>query len=183
MKYLLLLFAIGLLGTCIVFFKWQQFKTAEGRILSAASQNYQLDLYNRCIVHLMNYEGFSATPYKQGDHYYIGYGHQIRPGEVFTSVTQVEALHMLHADFQRHSVAPDTFTDVKRYAIALFCFNLGVDTWNNSTMARMLDGSIPYNEHTFRAVWLSYCKFDGKQHPKLRERREFELKLFKGETK
>lgn len=43
-------------------------------------------------------EGLRLEPYSAGGYNYIGYGHQIQPGESFTTITEAEAEALLRAD-------------------------------------------------------------------------------------
>ncbi len=43
-------------------------------------------------------EGLRLKPYSAGGYSYIGYGHQIQPGESFTTITEAEAEALLRAD-------------------------------------------------------------------------------------
>jgi len=43
-------------------------------------------------------EGLRLEPYSAGGYDYIGYGHQIQPGESFTTITEAEAEAILRAD-------------------------------------------------------------------------------------
>ncbi len=51
---------------------------------------------------LLIYEGFFPTPYDDGyGNITIGYGHLIKSGESFTSITEKEALNLLAQDLNR----------------------------------------------------------------------------------
>jgi GH24 family phage-related lysozyme (muramidase) len=138
-------------------------------------------IYQMCINHIMEYEGFSPTPYKLGSFKYIGFGHQIRNNDKF-KITIDEAEELLVIDFnKRIDIARKMYptkTINKHYAIALFMYNLGSQTWRNSSMNKMLNGTLDYTPEMFIAVWSSYCKYGNRINQKLVERRNFELKLY-----
>lgn len=53
---------------------------------------------NAGIQLLQEFEGFRATPYPDGSKWAIGYGHNIRTGETFSSISKSEALSLLISD-------------------------------------------------------------------------------------
>ena len=54
---------------------------------------------NNCVKFVAEYERFRATPYDDGSgNITIGYGHVIKNGELFTSITEQEALNILAND-------------------------------------------------------------------------------------
>ena len=68
-------------------------------------------------------------------------------------------------------------------AVAMLMYNIGDGRIAKSgddytTIHKMLSGWIPFEDHAFRVSWISFCKIDGKENRRLRERREFEMKLW-----
>lgn len=90
-------------------------------------------------------EGFSATPYKDtAGNWTIGYGHLIKAGESFSSITEAEARALLEADLaeaqravQRNVAAPVSQNQFD--ALVSFVYNIGGDAFKNSTLLAKLN--------------------------------------------
>jgi lysozyme len=129
---------------------------------------------------LKQWEGFSATPYADGNGRSIGYGHQIQPGENLERVTRDEAEAILRKDVARVESAIDRLvtvklTDGQRKALILFLFNIGEPAFAKSTMRKMLNAERYGDAAKQFSRWV-YCK--GKVHAGLVERRKKERAIF-----
>jgi len=96
---------------------------------------------------LKEYEGFRPTPYKdQGGKLTIGYGHLIKPGEKFTTLTQAQAVELLQKDIAVAEASLRRYLRVtlseNRYsAIVCWVFNLGEGNLAESTLLKKLNAA------------------------------------------
>lgn len=78
-----------------------------------------------------NNEGFSATLYKDNGKWCIGFGHDVQPGESFTTITRPEAEQLLSQDFSTriepalNKLVPSDCTQNQFDALADFAYNEG----------------------------------------------------------
>lgn len=141
-------------------------------------------LYNSAIDHIKDYEGYRAHIYIDNDGAEtVGYGHHIKDNEFFlTPMTEGEADKLLRCDFNHRietveEIHGDTLPYCKKIAITLLLYNIGSTKYRKSTVRKKVDLYLPPDK-----IWVKYCHYrkDGVMvaHPKLRERREFELKMY-----
>lgn len=91
-------------------------------------------------------EGFSATAYPDQQGFMtIGYGHKMLPGESYPNgITQAQADAMLQHDMSRATNAVNRSISVplnanQHAALVSFAYNVGVNAFLNSTLARLLN--------------------------------------------
>ena len=121
-------------------------------ILMGSSQqmrNYAVEVYdevtNMALSLIKKLEGFRATPYKDtGGRLTIGYGHLIKPGESFSSISEAEAEDLLRADTAMASNAVNSLVSVdlsenQITALTSFVYNIGTGAFQKSTMLRKLN--------------------------------------------
>jgi lysozyme len=86
------------------------------------------------------FEGYSATPYKDtAGKPTIGYGHLIKPGEVFGAVSNSQATALLAADLESAEDAVTrlvkvTLTQTQFDACVSWVYNLGETNFKTSTL-------------------------------------------------
>lgn len=142
------------------------------------------NLYETAIVHIKSYEGFREKTYIDNDgSKTIGYGHHIQKGESFMPpISEYDADSVLKEDLNKRIVQAqkfhgDTLSESESIAIAMFIFNCGSGTYGRSSIITKIRSNIMPDD-----TWVQYCKYkkDGVYvaHPKLKTRREFELKLY-----
>jgi lysozyme len=89
---------------------------------------------------IKTFEGYSATPYKDSaGKPTIGYGHLIKPGEVFGAVSNSQATTLLATDlgFAEDAVnrlVTVTLTQPQFDACVSWVYNLGATAFGNSTL-------------------------------------------------
>jgi len=89
---------------------------------------------------IKKYEGFEATPYEDaGNRSTIGWGHLIRPGETFTSVTQDQAEQLLEDDLADDEGAVSRMVSAplnenQFSALVSFTFNVGAGNFRGSDL-------------------------------------------------
>lgn len=94
---------------------------------------------------IKHFEGFSATPYKcPAGVTTIGYGHVIKPGEHFTTITQELASQILMLDIRSAEASVNHLIKVKLNrnqfsALVSFVFNLGHGNFASSTLQKVVN--------------------------------------------
>jgi len=147
--------------------------------------------YMLALDEIRKYEGLRLEPYDYKGNWYIGYGHLIKKREplLHNGITEQEAEAILNEDLDRRIIYAHKRYNVvgdKALALAMLIYNLGDIKYfkdingvrHVTTVHKMLSGWIPFDDHAFRVSWISFCKIDGKENRRLRERREFEMKLW-----
>ena len=106
----------------------------------------QLELDEAGITLIDSFEGFSATPYKDVRGIWtIGYGHVIKPGEKFTSLTREAAAHLMYLDAQtawtglNKAVQKFQLSQNSVDALVSFIFNVGVGGFSSSPIPALLN--------------------------------------------
>ena len=132
---------------------------------------------------IKHFEGFSYTPYIcPAGWRTIGYGHVIKTGENFTSITKEEGEELLKKDIliAEISVLKNIEVPLEDYqfdALTSFTFNLGGGALQRSTL-RM---KVNRNEHTEAAIeFLKWVWAKGKRLRGLLIRRQAEAQLYMG---
>ena len=127
------------------------------------------------------FEGFRATPYKDvAGLLTIGFGHLIKPGEVFGAVSSVEAVGLLVRDLEEAENIVNTWVSVDLTqnqfdALVSFTYNLGGGRLKASTLLRKL------NLGDYAGAASEFPKWDmaaGLHVPGLTRRRNAEQRLF-----
>jgi lysozyme len=91
---------------------------------------------------IKQFEGFRAIPYKDVKGLLtIGWGHLIKPGEVFGALSSVEATAILSRDVQEAQDCINFYVKVALTqnqfdALCSFVFNLGCANFHNSTLCK-----------------------------------------------
>lgn len=118
----------------------------------------------------------------------VGYGHLVRPGEVFDHpLTQEEALELLRKDVDEHEAETLALVKVpiqphEQDALVSFVFNTGATAFETSTMLKMLNDGKPRADVADQFTRWVYGTKDGKKVrlPGLVKRRNVEAALFLG---
>jgi lysozyme len=138
-----------------------------------------------CLNFLKGFERFVPVPYDDGYGYMtIGYGHLIKPGEVFTSVTKEQALDILARDvgIAERGVLRNTrvpLEDCQFDALVSFTFNAGCGAYQRSRI-RMAVNREDHDE-VIRLFPKSFITSGGKYSRGLVRRRKGEAAMYKGE--
>lgn len=93
---------------------------------------------------LMAREGFAAEPYADFKGNSIGFGHLIKPGERFTSITREEGAELLAADvaWAEAAVRSAVLVPINQAqfdALVSFAFNVGAGAFARSTLVRRIN--------------------------------------------
>lgn len=137
---------------------------------------------------LKSEEGFSAEPYSDDRagtdrvEYSIGYGHQIKPGEDLTYVTEAQADALLAADVADSERAVRTAVNVPLSvgqfdALVLLAYNIGAAAFRSSTLVRMINAG---DYAGAAAQFPRWVRAGGQVNSTLVARRERERAIFEG---
>ena len=147
--------------------------------LSAQSKRRRLaDLppFERAVVCIRYFEGMHGKK----DYPYVGYGHQLLPGEHFTAaMTERQADSLLRADLWK------CFEHFKGYGkdallLTLLAYNVGVGRllgYGNHPKSRLIR-KIKSGDRNYYREFVSFCRYKGKVLRGLVKRRKVEFALF-----
>lgn len=130
-------------------------------------------------------EGFRSTPYRDtGGVWTIGFGHAIKKGEHFTSITREQALALLNEDsaFAQNAVNDCVTVPLEQHqfdALVSFVYNVGERAFKGSNLLKRLNKGQCQEVPTELRRW----RFDnGHPVPGLSRRREAEIDIFTGKV-
>lgn len=128
-----------------------------------------LSLYERAILIIKHFE----TLHKARHWPYVGYGHQVQPGERFRrgqELTEAQADVLLRKDFNKFCAL---YRHMGRDSIlcAALAYNCGPGVVNKSTFYKRLKSG----NRDIAASYTAHCRYKGKPHQGLKDRRLSEL--------
>lgn len=135
-------------------------------------------------IELITYfEGFSAKPYYcPSGLLTIGYGHVVRQGENFTTITEQQGKDLLKLDLREFEKAVTKLVKIPLLphefdALVSFVYNVGSGAFEKSTLLKLLNEGRPKQE--VAGQFLRWCKGpNDKVLPGLARRRIAEVSLF-----
>ena len=154
-----------------VFFLFCQPTLAQHRVRLA-----DLPSFERAVVVVKYFEGMHSWK----NYPYVGYGHQLQPGEHFTAdMTERQADFLLRADLMKRLMI---FKDYGKDALllAVLSYNVGVGRllgYGNHPKSRLLR-KIEAGDWDIYREYLSFCRYKGKVLRGLIKRRKVEFSLF-----
>lgn len=144
-----------------------------------------MEISNKGLELIKQFEGFSATVYKDVvGKPTIGFGHLIKPGEVFGCIGSMEATQLLSKDCKEAEdcVNDKVTAEINQNqfdALVSFTYNLGCGALGESTLLKYV------NLYNFDLASKEFPKWDhagGKVVDGLLKRREAEASLFMEEV-
>ena len=132
--------------------------------------------FERAVVVVKYFEGL----HRKGCYPYVGYGHQLQPGEHFSSnMTERQADSLLRADLWK------CFEHFKGYGkdallLTLLAYNVGVGRllgYGKHPKSRLLR-KIEAGDRNFYREYVSFCRYKGKVLRGLVKRRKVEFAVF-----
>jgi len=143
--------------------------------------------YDLCINNMKKNESLQLNTYKCPAGYpTIGYGHMLKKGEQFSTITEQQADSLLEADFNtsiQEAYRITGFTGDRCLAFAHFFFAFGTNKYYKSTLRKIIEGSKDVQREDIEREWLGWCNYkdtSGVWHevPALKKARQFEVDLF-----
>ena len=129
----------------------------------------ELPLFERAVLIIKKFE----TMHKPKHWPYVGYGHQVQPGEPYrrgVQLTEAQADALLRKDLAKFV---SLYTAYGKDAVLLgaLAYNCGPGVVNKSSILKKLKAG---DRNIFKA-YTSHCRYKGKPHAGLRKRRITEL--------
>jgi lysozyme len=168
--WLWILIAIAAVGGGVLYMNRGSFKPASQRAISQAG-----------VDAIKQHEGWSAKVYKDSAGYpTIGYGHLIKAGEVFTTITPAQGETMLRADLATAEAGVRKYVTVPitqgMYdALVSWVFNLGAGSLQKSTLLAKLNAG---DYLAAAAEFVKWNKAGGVEVAGLTARRTDEQSMF-----
>lgn len=140
-------------------------------IKSMAANFMSLSLYERAILLIKHFE----TMHHPRHWPYVGYGHQVQPSDPYrrgVQLTEAQADALLRKDFNKFC---SYYRHMGRDSIicAVLAYNCGPGVVNKSSFYKKLKAG----NRDIAASYVAHCRYRGKSHPGLRDRRYCELLL------
>jgi GH24 family phage-related lysozyme (muramidase) len=150
--------------------------------------NYQFEQgYEEAIEFIKEHEGFAngLQYYDAAGNKTVGYGHKIKPGEVFPEqISKQEAENLLRKDFDKAIWYVEKNTNLKGYkkiAIAHFVYARGIGNFLKSNIRKKIILNEPIDEEMMK--WIYYKSTDGilVESNYIKKIRLWELNMYKRE--
>ena len=132
--------------------------------------------FERAVVVVKYFEGL----HRESCYPYVGYGHQLQPGEHFTAaMTERQADSLLRTDMMKRLMM---FKDYGKDALllAVLSYNVGVGRllgYGKHAKSQLLR-KIESGDRNFYREFVSFCRYKGKVLRGLVKRRKVEFALF-----
>ena len=132
--------------------------------------------FERAVVVVKYFEGIHGWK----NYPYVGYGHQLQPGERFTAdMTERQAESLLRADLMKHI---EIFKKYGKDALllAVLSYNIGVGRilgYGKHPKSQLLR-KIEAGDRNFYKEFVAFCRYKGKVLRGLLRRRQVEYTLF-----
>ena len=148
------------------------------RLSAQDGRNLLLSLppFERAVVCIKYFEGLHTWK----EYPYVGYGHQLLPGEQFTAaMTERQADSLLRADLMKRLMM---FKDYGKDALLLAVLSYNVGTgrllgYGKHPKSQLLR-KIESGDRNFYREFISFCRYKGKVLKGLVKRRKVEFALF-----
>lgn len=126
---------------------------------------------------IKKYESFKSEPYIcPAGKKTIGYGHVIKSGEKFESLTQIEAERLLDIDLDYYEskvreIITDPINQNQFSALVSLCYNIGEDNFKKSSLAKFVNNNDDLNAVLEFIKWsfVSRVRFKGLIRRRLEE--------------
>ena len=126
----------------------------------------ELPLFERAVLIIKHFE----TLHKPRHWPYVGYGHQVQPGEPYrrgVQLTERQADALLRKDLNKFIGIFNDLRPIDALLLGVLSYNIGPGAVKKSTVYRKLKAG---DRNIFKA-YTSHCKYKGKFHKGLYKRR------------
>lgn len=130
----------------------------------------ELPPFERAVLIIKKFE----TLHKPKHWPYVGYGHQVQPGEPYRRGVQLserQADALLRKDLRKFVALYDDFRPNDALLLGVLAYNCGPGVVNKSSVYRLLKSG---NRDIFKS-YTSHCRYKGKFHKQLHQRRIMEF--------
>ena len=159
------------LSFCLVCLSCLRLSAQDGRQVLLS-----LPPFERAVISIKHFEGLHTWK----EYPYVGYGHQLLPGERFTAaMTERQADSLLRADLMKRLMM---FKDYEKdvLLLAVLSYNVGAGRllgYGKHPKSRLLR-KIESGDRNFYCEFVSFCRYKGKVLRGLVKRRKVEFALF-----
>lgn len=129
----------------------------------------ELPLFERAVLIIKRFE----TLHKPRHWPYVGYGHQVQPGELYrrgVQLTEKQADALLRKDLRKFCALYSLYGK-DSILLACLAYNCGPGVVNKSSVLKKLKSG---NRNIFKA-YTAHCRYKGKFHKQLHQRRIMEI--------
>ena len=137
---------------------------------SAKRSIMELPLFERAVLIIKHFE----TLHKPCHWPYVGYGHQVQPGEPYrrgVQLTEKQADALLRKDLRKFCAMYSKYGK-DSVLLGALAYNCGPGVVNKSSVLKKLKSG---NRDIIFKSYISHCRYKGKPHAGLRKRRLTEL--------
>lgn len=132
--------------------------TQQGKEFARKIGNTIMDIPQYGIDLIKDIEKFSAKAYRDAGGFSIGYGHFIKPGENFTTLSEQQASALLAADTANAAAVIKRYVTVplnvnQTSALLSFVYNVGEGQFRTSTLLKKLNAGDYAGAANQFAVW------------------------------
>lgn len=146
-------------------------RTAPAREQKTKRNIMELPLFERAVLIIKKFE----TLHKPNHWPYVGYGHQVQPGEPYlrgVQLTEAQADALLRKDYAKFCSMYEKYGKDK-YLLAALAYNCGPGVVNKSRVLKLLKSG----NRNIRVAYTSHCHYKGKWHKGLYQRRLTEFSV------
>lgn len=166
MRKLLIVILTAMLGACAVVLTCSAVRSNTGQISQAEADS----LFEVAVGIIKKYE----TMHRPKDWPFVGYGHGVLPGEKFNrrrTLTEAEADALLRKDLRKNMAVFSKY-GADSLILGVLAYNIGHGRVQRSSIVKKLAAG----DRNIQDVYLSYCRYNGKLHKGIKNRRieEFE---------
>lgn len=154
----------------LIFFMAIVALTATSPAFAAKRSIMELPLFERAVLIIKHFE----TLHKPRHWPYVGYGHQVQPGEPYrrgVQLTERQADALLRKDLRKFCAMYSKYGK-DSVLLGALAYNCGPGVVNKSSVLKKLKSG---NRDIIFKSYISHCRYKGKFHKQLHQRRIMEF--------
>ena len=143
--------------------------TVTAPVFAAKRSIMELPLFERAVLIIKKFE----TLHKPRHWPYVGYGHQVQPGEPYRrgcQLTEAQADALLRKDLAKFCAMYSRYGK-DSVLLGALAYNCGPGVVNKSTVLKKLK----HGDRNIFKAYTSHCRYKGKFHKQLHQRRLIEF--------
>ncbi|MCX4285377.1 glycoside hydrolase family protein [Duncaniella dubosii] len=155
----------------LIFFMAIVALSATSSAFAAKRSIMELPLFERAVLIIKHFE----TLHKSRHWPYVGYGHQVQPGEPYhrgVQLTEKQADALLRKDLRKFCAMYSKYGK-DSVLLGALAYNCGPGVVNKSSVLKKLKAG---NRDIFKS-YTSHCRYKGKFHKQLHQRRIMEIMI------
>ena len=155
----------------LIFFMAIVALSATSSAFAAKRSIMELPLFERAVLIIKHFE----TLHKSRHWPYVGYGHQVQPGEPYhrgVQLTEKQADALLRKDLRKFCAMYSKYGK-DSVLLGALAYNCGPGVVNKSSVLKKLK----YGNRDIFKSYTSHCRYKGKFHKQLHQRRIMEIMI------